>query len=244
MLLWQEYKAQNPDGYQYSQFCHLYRQWIGRVDPVMRQVHRAGEKMFVDYAGQTVDIYDPSSKQSRAAQIFIAVLGASNYTYAEATWTQKLPDWIASHCRAYAYIGGVPEVTVPDNLKSGVKDPCFYEPDINPTYLDMAQHYGTAVIPARVAKPKDKAKVETGVLIVERWILARLRNHQFFSLQQLNEVIGNLLPDLNQKPFQNLPGSRQSTFLAIDKPALKPLPQTPYEFAEWKKNHIKLCQKL
>ena len=125
-----------------------------------------------------------------------------------------------------------------------MKDSCFYEPEINPTYLDMAQHYRTAVIPARVAKPKDKAKVETGVLIVERWILARLRNHQFFSLQQLNEVIGNLLPDLNQKPFQNLPGSRQSTFLAIDKPALKPLPQTPYEFAEWKKNHIKLCQKL
>ena len=238
MLLWQEYKVQNPDGYQYSQFCHLYRQWIGRVDPVMRQVHRAGEKMFVDYAGQTVDIYDPSSKQSRAAQIFIAVLGASNYTYAEATWTQTLPDWIASHCRAYAYIGGVPEVTVPDNLKSGVKDPCFYEPDINPTYLDMAQHYGTAVIPARVAKPKDKAKVETGVLIVERWILARLRNHQFFSLQQLNEVISNLLPDLNQKPFQKLPGSRQSTFLAIDKPALRPLPQTPYEFAEWKKARV------
>jgi transposase len=238
MLLWQEYKVQNPDGYQYSQFCHLYRQWIGRVDPVMRQVHRAGEKMFVDYAGQTVDIYDPSSKQSREAQIFIAVLGASNYTYAEATWTQTLPDWIASHCRAYAYIGGVPEVTVPDNLKSGVKDPCFYEPDINPTYLDMAQHYGTAVIPARVAKPKDKAKVETGVLIVERWILARLRNHQFFSLQQLNEAISDLLPDLNQKPFQKLPGSRQSTFLAIDKPALKPLPQTPYEFAEWIKARV------
>jgi len=238
MLLWQEYKAQNSDGYQYSQFCHLYRQWIGRVDPVMRQVHRAGEKMFVDYAGQTVAIYDPSSKQSREAQIFIAVLGASNYTYAEATWTQTLPDWIASHCRVYAYIGGVPEVTVPDNLKSGVKDPCFYEPDINPTYLDMAQHYGTAVIPARVAKPKDKAKVETGVLIVERWILARLRNHQFFSLQQLNEVISDLLPDLNQKPFQKLPGSRQSTFLAVDKPALKPLPQTPYEFAEWKKARV------
>ena len=238
MLLWQEYKAQNPDGYQYSQFCHLYRQWVGRVDPVMRQVHRAGEKMFVDYAGQTVGVYDLASKQTREAQIFIAVLGASNYTYAEATWTQKLPDWIASHCRAYAYIAGVPEVTVPDNLKSGVKDPCFYEPDINPTYLDMAQHYGTAVIPARVAKPKDKAKVETGVLIVERWILARLRNQQFFSLQQLNEAIRNLLLDLNKKPFQKLPGCRQSTFLAVDKPALKSLPQTPYEFAEWKKARV------
>ena len=234
MLLWQEYKEQNPDGYQYSQFCHLYRQWAGRLDPVMRQVHRAGEKQFVDYAGQSVSIYNLSSKQTREAQIFIAVLGASNYTYAEATWTQTLPDWIASHCRAYEFFGGVAEVTVPDNLKSGVKDPCFYEPDINPTYLDMARHYGTAIIPARVRKPKDKAKVEAGVQIVERWILARLRDQQFFSLQQLNEVIRKLLIDLNKKPFQKLPGCRQTTFEAIDKPALKPLPQTPYEFAEWK----------
>jgi transposase len=238
MLLWQEYKAQCPEGYQYSQFCHLYRQWVGRIDPVMRQVHHAGERMFVDYAGQTIDIYDPALKQTREAQIFIAVLGASNYTYAEVTWTQTLPDWIASHSRAYEYIGGVPEVTVPDNLKSGVKDPCFYEPDINPTYLDMARHYGTAVIPARVAKPRDKAKVETGVQIVERWILARLRNQTFFSLQQLNEAIKKLLFDLNTKPFQKLPGSRQSTFLAVDKPALKPLPQTPYAFAQWKKARV------
>jgi transposase len=159
MLLWQEYKEQYPDGYQYSQFCHLYRTWTGRIDPVMRQIHRAGEKMFVDYAGQTVSVHDPASKTSREAQIFIAALGASNYSYAEATWTQTLPDWVASHCRAYKYIGGVPEVTVPDNLKSGVKDPCFYEPDINPTYLDMARHYGTAIIPTRVRKPKDKGYV-------------------------------------------------------------------------------------
>lgn len=238
MLLWQEYKAQYPEGYQYSQFCHLYRQWVGRVDPVMRQVHRGGEKIFVDYAGQTVPIIDPATGEIHQSQIFIAALGASNYTYAEATWTQTLPDWIASHCRAYEYIGGVPEVTVPDNLKSGVKDPCFYDPDINPTYLDMAQHYGTAVIPARSGKPKDKAKVEVGVQIVERWILARLRNREFFSLQQLNETIRELLLDLNQKPFQKLPGSRQTTFLAVDKPALKPLPQTPYEFAEWKKARV------
>ena len=156
MLLWQEYKAQYPEGYQYSQFCHLYRLWNGRVDPVMRQVHRGGEKIFVDYAGQTVPIIDPATGEIHQSQIFIAALGASNYTYAEATWTQTLPDWIACHCRAYEYIGGVPEVTVPDNLKSGVKDPCFYDPDINPTYLDMAQHYGTAVIPARSGKPKDK----------------------------------------------------------------------------------------
>lgn len=238
MLLWQEYKEQHPDGYQYSHFCHLYRMWTGRIDPVMRQVHRAGEKMFVDYAGHTVGIHDPSSKTIREAQIFIATLGASNYTYAEATWTQKLPDWIASHCRAYEYIGGVPEVTVPDNLKSGVKNPCFYEPDINPTYLDMAQHYGTAIIPTRVARPKDKAKVEVAVQIVERFILARLRNQTFFNLQQLNEAIFRLLTELNNKPFQKLPGSRQSVFLAVDKPMLSPLPQTPYTFAEWKKARV------
>jgi transposase len=240
MLLWQEYKTLNPDGYQYSQFCHLYRQWVGCVDAVMRQVHRAGEKMFVDYAGQTVSIYELASKQPREAQIFIAVLGASNYTYAEATWTQTLPDWIVSHRRAYEYIGGVPEVTVPDNLKSGVKDPCFYDPDINPTYLDMARHYGTAVIPARVAKPKDKAKVEVAVQIVERWILARLRNHEFFSLQQLNETIESLLVELNKKPFQKLPGCRCSMFEAVDKPALKPLPQQSYQFAEWKKARVNI----
>jgi transposase len=240
MLLWQEYKAQYPDGYQYSQFCHLYRQWAGRIDPVMRQEHRGGEKMFVDYAGQTVDVYDLPTKQIRIAQIFVATLGASNYTYAEATWTQKVPDWIASHCRAYDYIGGVPEVTVPDNLKSGVKSPCFYEPDLNPTYLDMARHYGTAVIPTRVAKPRDKAKVEVAVQIVERWILARLRNHKFFSLQQLNETIRTLLTELNQKPFQKLPGSRRSMFDAVDKPALKPLPQRPYQFAEWKKAWVNI----
>jgi transposase len=238
MLLWQEYKEQYPDGYQYSQFCHLYRTWTGRIDPVMRQAHCAGEKMFVDYAGHTVEIHDPTSKTIREAQIFIAALGASNFTYAEATWTQALPDWIASHCRAYEYIGGVPEVTVPDNLKSGVKNPCFYEPDINPTYLDMARHYGTAIIPTRVARPKDKAKVEVAVQIVERFILARLRNQTFFSLQQLNEAIFDLLTELNNKPFQKLPGSRRSIFLAIDKPALNPLPQTPYEFAEWKKARV------
>ena len=234
MLLWQEYKAQYPDGYQYSQFCHLYRQWLGQIDPVMRQEHRGGEKLFVDYAGQTVDIYELPSKQIRPAQIFIAALGASNYTYAEATWTQSLPDWIASHCRAYAFIGGVPEITVPDNLKSGVKEASLYEPDLNPTYLDMARYFGTAIIPARARKPRDKAKVEVAVQIVERWILARLRNHKFFSLQQLNESIRSLLIELNQKPFQKLPGCRQSMYEALDKSALKPLPPNPYQFAEWK----------
>ena len=234
-LLWQEYKEQNPHGYQYSQFCHLYRQWAAKFDPVMRQEHRAGEKLFVDYTGQTVPVYDLHTNQMREAQIFVAVLGASNYTYAQATWTQSLPDWISSHSRAFAFFGGVPKVVVPDNLKSAVSKASFYDPDINPTYLDMANHYGTAVIPARVRKPKDKAKVEVAVQVVERWILARLRNRQFFSLRQLNQAIAKLLEDLNNKPFQKLPGSRKSAFESMDRPALNPLPAQAYQFAEWKK---------
>jgi transposase len=235
MLLWQEYKEVYPNGYQTSQFCHLYRQWEKQLDPVMRQEHRGGEKMFVDYAGMTVAVFDMQSAKMRQAQIFVAVLGASNYTYAEATWTQTLPDWIASHTRAFNYFGGVAQVVVPDNLKAGVSKACFYEPNINPTYLDMANHYGTVVIPTRVRRPKDKAKVEVGVQIVERWILARLRDRQFFSLPQLNRAIAELLEDLNSKPFQKLPGSRKSMFESIDRPALKPLPAQAYQYAQWKK---------
>jgi transposase len=235
MLLWQEYKELYPNGYQTSQFCHLYRQWAKQLDPVMRQEHRAGEKMFVDYAGMTVAVFDMQSAKMGDAQIFVAVLGASNYTYAEATWTQTLPDWIASHTRAFNYFGGVAQVVVPDNLKAGVSKACFYEPNINPTYLDMANHYGTVVIPTRVRRPKDKAKVEVGVQIVERWILARLRDRQFFSLPQLNRAIADLLPELNGKPFQKMPGSRQSMFESIDRPALKPLPAQTYQYAQWKK---------
>ena len=238
MLLWQEYKELHPDGYQYSQFCHRYRQWVSRIDPVMRQEHRAGEKMFVDYAGMTMPVFDKALGKWREAQIFVAALGASNYTYAEATWTQSLPDWITAHCHAFAYLGGVTEVVVPDNTKTGVKHPCFYEPDINPTYLDMARHYDTAIIPARVRKPKDKAKVETAVQIVERWILAKLRNHTFFSLGQLNESIRTPLEKLNTTSFQKLQGTRKSLFETIDRPALKPLPQHPYRFAEWKKARV------
>jgi transposase len=240
MLLWQEYKQIYPQGYQYSQFCNLYRQWAGRIDPVMRQEHRAGEKMFVDYAGQTVGVYDLQANQMRQAQIFVAVLGASNYTYAEATWSQTLPDWIGSHSRAFGFFNGVPQIVVPDNLKAGVSKACFYEPDINPTYLDMANHYGTAVIPARVKKAKDKAKVEVAVQVVERWILARLRNRQFFSLSQLNEAIAKLLVELNSKPFQKLPGCRKQLFDTLDRPALNPLPAKPYPYAEWKKATVNI----
>ena len=236
-LLWQEYKEAHPasDGYQYSQFCQRYRDWRQKLDPVMRQHHRAGEKMFVDYAGMSVAVNDPKSGQVRQAQIFVAVLGASNYCYAEATWTQSLPDWIGSHTRAFAFFGGVPRVVVPDNLKSAVKKASFYEPEINPTYLDLARHYETVIIPTRVRKPKDKAKVEAGVQLVERWILARIRDQKFFSLHQLNRSISELLEKLNQRAFLKLPGSRRSMFESIDKPALKPLPQKPYQFAEWKK---------
>ena len=234
MLLWQEHKELHPQGYQYSQFCHLYRQWTNKIDPVMRQEHRAGEKLFVDYAGQTVQVYDLHTNQMREAQIFVAVLGASNYTFAEATWTQSLPDWIGSHSRAFTFFGGVAQIVVPDNLKSGVSKACFYEPDINPTYLDMANYYDTVVIPARVRKAKDKAKVEVAVQVVERWILARIRNRQFFSLRQLNETIAELLVELNNRAFQKLPGCRKQLFEALDKPALKPLPVQPYPYAEWK----------
>ena len=191
--------------------------------------------MFVDYAGQTVEIVDRLTGAVRKAQVFVAVLGASNYTYAEATWSQSLPDWIASHVRAFDFFGGVTEVVVPDNLKSGINKACFYEPDINPTYQDMATHYNTVILPARVREPRDKAKVETGVQVVERWILARLRNHTFFSLAELNREIRNLLNVLNNRPFKKLPGTRKSLFDSLDRPALKPLSPNPYQYAEWKK---------
>ena len=240
MLLWQEYKSHNPQGYQYSQFCHLYRQWRDKLDPVMRQDHRAGEKLFVDYSGMTVPITDRNSGKPREAQIFIACMGASNYTYAEASLTQSLPDWIDSHVRALAFLGGVPELIIPDNLKSGVSKACRYEPDLNPTYLDMANYYETAVIPARIRSPKDKAKAEVGVLIVERWILARLRNRQFFSITELNRAIAALLVELNNKPFQKLAGTRKSVFETIDKPVLRPLPVARYQFAQWKKARVNI----
>jgi transposase len=239
-LLWEEYKAEHPHGFHYSWFCQQYRRFAGRVDLVMRQSHRAGESTFVDYAGQTVPVVDRQSGEIRAAEIFVAVLGASNYTFAEATWTQSLPDWIGSHQRAFAFFGGVTETLVPDNLKTGVNHPHRYEPDLNRTYAEMAAHYGVAVIPARVAKPKDKAKVEAGVLIVERWILARLRNQTFFSLEALNQAIAELLPLLNGRAFKKLPGCRRSLYESLDRPALSPLPDTPYVFATWKKARVSI----
>lgn len=230
-LLWEEYKARYPEGYHYSRFCDLYRDWTKKLDLTLRQEHRAGEKLFVDYAGITVPVYDHGAL--RAAQIFVAVLGASSYAYAEATWTQMLPDWTASHVRAFEFFEGVTEIVVPDNLKSGVTRPCRYEAGVNRTYADLLAHYGTVAIPARIRKARDKAKVEAGVLLVERWILARLRHRTFLSLADLNAEIRTLLEKLNARPFQKLMGCRRSMYEALDRPALRPLPAERYSFAEW-----------
>ncbi len=237
-LLWVEYRQEYPTGYGYSQFCHHYRQWAKQLKPMMRQKHRAGEKLFIDYAGQTMSVVDPETGEVREAQIFVAVLGASNYTYAEAHESQSLPNWIGAHVRALAFLGGVPEVLVPDNLKAGVKSPHLYEPDLNPTYREFARHYGVAVVPTRVRKPKDKAKVEVGVQVVERWILARLRHRTFFSLVELNQAIKEWLDELNSRPMRHLGQSRRDLFESLDKSVLAPLPTQPYEFAHWKKARV------
>ena len=240
LLLWLEYKATHPDGYAYTQFVKRFRDWQSSVDVVLRQEHKAGEKLFVDYAGQTIPIVDRATGEIRQAQIFVGALGASNHTYVEATETQALPDWIGSHVRMYAWFGGVPEITVPDNLKTGVRHACFYEPDLNRTYLELARHYGTTVIPTRVAKPRDKAKVETAVQIVERWVLAPLRNQTFFSLAEVNAAIAALRARLADRPFQKLEGSRRTLFEAQERPALLPLPAAPYSFAEWRKARVNI----
>ncbi|MBI4334209.1 MAG: IS21 family transposase [Chloroflexi bacterium] len=233
-LLWIEYKKDNPNGYQYSQFCDLYRRWRGKLDVVMHQVHRAGEKLFVDYAGQTVPIVDRRSGETHEAQIFVAVLGASNYTYVEASSSQDLAAWIGAHCRAFEFLGGVPEIVVPDNTKTAISHACRYDPDVNAAYQEMADFYGVAVIPARPRKPRDKAKVEVGVQVVERWILAALRNRTFFSLSDLNQAISEILVDLNRRLFQKMKASRLSLFETLDKPELRPLPAKRYELAQWK----------
>lgn len=233
-LLWEEYKARHPDGFSYSWFCDLYKAWLARLKPTLRQVHVAGDKLFVDYAGRTMEVLDGLTGEVRTAQVFVAVLGASNYTYAEATFTQTLPDWIASHVRAFAFFGGTARQTVSDNLKAGITKACFHEPIVNRTYADLARHYGTAILPARPYKPRDKAKVEVGVQLVGRWILARLRHQRFFSLAALNQAIRALLDELNERPLRGLGRSRRALFEEIDRPALTPLPAEPYEYAEWK----------
>ena len=239
-LVWQEGRESNPDGYGYSRFCDLYRQWLKRLDLVLRQEHRAGEKIFVDYAGSTIPIHDPQSGEAHPAAVFVAVLGASSYSFAEAASGQDLRSWIGSHMRTFEFFGGVPQVVVPDNLKSAVTHPSYYEPELNPTYRDLGEHYGVAIIPARPYRARDKAKAEVGVQVVQRWIVAALRKRKFFSLDEVNQAIAELLVRLNQRPFRKREGNRATLFAQLDQPALKPLPATRYQFGEWKSVRVNL----
>jgi transposase len=239
-LLWEEYRGSARDGFGYSWFCDLYREWVGRLKPTLRQTHTAGERVFVDFAGHTMEVIDGATGEIHRAEVFVAALGASSYVFAEATWTQSLPDWIAVHVNMLAFIGGVPRQIVSDNLRAGITRACFYEPLVNRTYADMASHYGTAVIPARPYKPRDKAKVEVGVQIVQRWILARLRNRRFFSLAELNQAIRGLVDDLNVRPMRGWGTTRRALYEQLDRPELRELPSTPYEYATWKRCRVNL----
>jgi transposase len=232
-LLHLEYLEHHPDGYRYTQYCEIYRRWLKRRGLSMRQVHRAGEKLFVDYSGQKPTIIEPSTGEVTEVEFFVAVLGASNYTYAEATRTQQVPDWISSHERAFAFFGGVTEVVVCDQLKSGVTVPCRYEPGLQRTFEEFGQHYNTVILPARPKHPRDKPKAEVGVLIAQRWILARLRHERFFSLAALNARIRELLDPLNAKVMRVYRASRRELFAQLDQPALRPLPAKPFDFGAW-----------
>ena len=239
-LLHEEYLQQHPDGYRYTQFCEIYRRWLGRRSLSMRQVHRAGEKLYVDYSGKKARFVDERTGEVIDVELFVAVLGASSYTYAEATLSQRGPDFIASHQRAFAYLGGVPAAVVPDQLRSGVSAPCLYEPGVQRTYGEMAQHYGTVVVPARPAHPRDKAKVEVGVQVAQRWILARLRNETIHSLASLNERIWALLEELNARVMKRYGESRRQLFERIDRPALRPLPTEAFSYGEWKTARVNI----
>jgi transposase len=236
-LLWQEYRAAQGDaGYGYSRFCDLYRQWRGQLDVVMRQEHCAGEKLFVDWAGMSMEIVDAATGEVTAHPVFVAALGASSFSYAEVCASQALTWWVQGHIHAYEYIGGVTAVTVPDNPKTAVTHADYYEPELNPTYAEMAAYYGTTIIPARVRRPRDKPKVENAVQQVERWVLAPLRNHRFFSLADANRAIGERLAWLNSRPFSRLAGSRRSLWEELDRPALRPLPAQRFAIPDWKIN--------
>jgi transposase len=236
-LVWEEYRQGTQEGYSYSRFCELYHAWARKLDVVLRQEHRAGEKMFVDYAGDKIQIYDGhTGEPDYPAPLFVAVLGASSYTFVEATRNQELGAWVGAHMHALEFFGGVPEMVVPDNLKAGVHRPCRYEPDVNPTYQEMAEHYGLAVVPARPYKPRDKAKAEAGVQVAQRWIVAALRHRKFFDLGELNVAIAELCDRLNRRPFRKRPEvSRTTLFEQLDRPALRPLPVERYVIAHWKK---------
>lgn len=240
-LLWQEYRAAAGErAYRYSAFCDKYRAWAKLLKRSMRQVHPAGERLFVDYAGQTMPVVDPTSGEIRRAQIFVAVLGASNYTYACATWQQTAADWVGAIIAAFDFCGGVPALLVPDQPRALIANPDAYEPVTARLMQELGEHYGVAVLPARPGRPQDKAKVEVGVQVVERWILAALRHRRFFSLAELNRAIGQLLADLNQRPFKKLPGCRRSAFEVLDAPALRPLPAQPMVLAQFKPARVNI----
>ena len=238
LLLWQEYREGNPEGYQYSQFCERYARWARCVSVTMRQEHRAGEKCFMDFSGDGLRVHDAVSGEVRVAKLYVAVLGASNYTYVEPVFSEDVATWVGCNQRAFAYFGGVPEMAVPDNLKAAVTRTNRYEPDINPSYADMARHYGFAVVPARPRKPRDKAKAENGVLLAERWILAALRNRRFTTLSEVREAVAVLLEKLNTRPMRKLGKSRRQLFEEVEKATLKPLPDKPYELEHWKKARV------
>ena len=239
-LLWLEYRAVHPNGYGYSWFCEHYRAWRGHIDVALRQVYRAGEKAFVDYAGPKFPVVDRGTGEEWDAMVFVGVLGASNHTFVDVTRSRALPDWTMSHVRMFEFWRGVPELVIPDNEKSAVHKASRYEPVLNPTYRELAAHYGTTVLPARPGRPRDKAKVEAAVQNVERRIMAPLRNHTFFSLGELRDAIAPLLAALNERPFRKTEGSRRSWFEDLDRPALKPLPAERYEYAEWRKARVNI----
>jgi transposase len=239
-LLWEEYLETHPEGYRYSQFCEIYRRWAKKLKPSMRHVHRAGEKTFIDFSGKRLHIIDRRTGEQIPVELFVAALGASSFTYAEATESQKLPCWVGAHTRMVDYFGGSTEIWVPDQLKSGVTRPCRYEPGINRTYQELAEHYGTVVIPARPGKAKDKAKAESAVLVAQRWILARLRDKILFSVAEMNQEVWKLLEELNDRPMQKLGVSRRQLYERLDKPALRPLPAQRYELAEWKRCRVNI----
>jgi transposase len=239
-LLWEEYRAANPDGYRYSRFCYLFQRWRAKLDVVLRQEHKAGEKMFVDWAGATIPVYDRHTGEAWQAPLFVAALGASSYTWAEATRDQQMEAWLGCHLHAFEHFHGIPALAVPDNTKTGVTKPHRYDPDLNPTYYNFAQHCGFGIVPARPRKPRDKAKVENAVQVAQRWIVAALRHRKFFSLEELNVAIRELLHKLNHRPFRKKDGTRASVWEAVDQPALKPLPLEPFDLSQWSRARVNI----
>ena len=239
-LLWEEYQQANPDGYRYSRFCDLYRRWRSKLDLVLRQEYKPGEKMFVDWAGTAIPVYDRYTGVAWPAPLFVAALGASSYTWAEATRDQQMEAWLGAHAHAFEHFGGIPALTVPDNTKTGVTKAHRYDPDLNPTYYNFALHCGFGIVPARPRKPRDKAKVENAVQVAQRWIVAALRHRKFFSLEELNVAIRELLHKLNHRPFRKKDGTRASVWEALDRPALKPLPMEPFDLSEWSRARVNI----